>query len=263
MISDSEQIKALSSSVKSFRLELYDQIIKDGCSEEVFNALTAQLPKESDEECWLFLSYAISAAQKRFKKKQKANQALKEKEPAEGSISEENFPETFCKLEVAKKIDFLADISPDSLPKLAVQAPDLLEKEGNPSVCAAIIKTFAKNWPPQRLDQFSARLLSPHLSTRLASLDSLISRSPQMLTESLPKLLTSDDPRTRAMAIRGLACIDMEEAVNHLDFFLSSPEPDEKIAALKNCFILPFEEIKPILMKFISGENDPNLLQSA
>ena len=143
---------------------------------------------------------------------------------------------------------------------LAGSAPDLLENEADPAVTVSLIKTFASNWPRDKIKVMASRLFAENLSVRQTVLEELIKLAPDSLKAYLPKLLTASEPRIRSLAIKGLAEIDMDEAISHLDLLLMGSTTEEKIAGLQSSFFIPYEKIKPIVLKFLAAENDPDLL---
>lgn len=81
-----------------------------------------------------------------------------------------------------------------------------------------------------------------------------------MLIDDLPELLNSKDPQIKALAIEGLAKIDKEEALKHLQALLLSADLSDRLAGIQNCPFLPFEMVKPVLLKYFAAENHPELL---
>ncbi len=112
-------------------------------------------------------------------------------------------------------------------------------------------------------DQVISRLQSASAADRFEALEILVERFPDHLAEELPRFLVSEDPRMRILAIRGLAQVDREEALLHLESMLVTGSPTERKAAFQMAFQLPFSEIKPILLKFLAVENDPEMLGNA
>jgi hypothetical protein len=243
-------IQDLSAPIKSFRLYALEQIIKMGSSPELLAALKQQENIEDDDECRVLLSHAVSAVESRISPEKHLPPPL----------SGENFLERFRASNPAGKLACL-----DALPKriseeLAVEAPDLLIQESSPPVAASLVRTFGRRWPRDRLDVLSERLTSGSLSIRFAVLEALIELSPKSLEKFLPRLLVSSEPRTRALAIRGLALIDREEALAHLEALYLGTEKAQKTAAIQNSFFFSFGDIKGILFKFYANETDLELL---
>ena len=98
---------------------------------------------------------------------------------------------------------------------------------------------------------------------KLASLRTLVHLKPDLLLNDLPQLLFSEDPETKALAIRALVKIDKEEALNHLQALLLSPTKTERLAGIQNCPFLPFETVKPLLLKYFAAETNQELLVKA
>ncbi|MBF0499055.1 MAG: HEAT repeat domain-containing protein [Candidatus Riflebacteria bacterium] len=243
----------LQAPIKSFRIFALEQIIRDGSSSDILNTLEKQQQCEDDDECKLLFVHAIAAVKQRLNLTEKVN----------FSIDAEAFPQRFVAASVNERLEILFNLPAALIAPLSKWAPDLLEKESNPTVAATIIKIFARRWPKDRVNDITAKLLSESLSIRLAVLEVLIQISPKSLEKFLPKLLISDDPRIRALAIRGLIELDPDEAIAHLDFLLASPERHHKLAAIRNSFFFPFNCAREPILKFLALEKDPDLIEKA
>jgi len=237
--------------IKSFRLYSIEKAIKEGNSPDLLSALEERMKIEEDEECHILLQHAIEAVKIRVYAG--ALPDFDYQSPADffGEYSSADQPKKFALL------GFLESQNNSEFHKLG---PQLLNIETNPVLASCIIKACGKNWPNEHLEQLSNYLFSENVSVRLAALEVLIQRSPNILENSLPHLLISPEPRTRALAVRGLAKIDQAEALNYLEHLLFSPDQTEKFLALQNCFFFPFEPLKPLLIKFISLENDLEII---
>lgn len=163
----------------------------------------------------------------------------------------------------ASKQKLIAILSPDLRLALAPIVPKLLEKESHPEVKAALVRGFASHWPPEHLNHLGKLLFDEHLCIRIAVLDALIHIAPQKLQEYLPRLLTSPQPRIRSLAIKGLAKIDPDEAVAHLDLLLSGTSTEERLAGIQCSFLLPYAAVKAVMLKFLAAEADADLLRQA
>ncbi|MBI3038805.1 hypothetical protein HYY75_07130, partial [bacterium] len=179
---------------KSFRLLALENIIREGASQEILDALHARELEEKDDECRLLLYHAISSIKQRL-----------QGPPPESldSQGEENFLTYYTESGDEKKIQLLSNLSRPNAQKLSIHAPDWLEKETNAVVESALIWAFGCSWPEGRIDVLAKRLTSKSLSVRVASLEALVKLAPKALERQLPKLLVSSDSRIRMLAIRG------------------------------------------------------------
>ncbi len=251
----SELLNDLSAPVKSFRVFAIERAIQEGKGPILLDALRARQAEETDEECRLLLAHAVNAVQAR---------THPSPEPAVADqFTSEEFIDWYSKANPTLKIHMLGELTPASIPGLIPTLPKWMREETDPAVISALIRTFAPQWPKTALEPLSACLFSNYLIIRLTALEALIKISPEVLERDLPRLLVSDDPRIRALAIQGLSRIDLEEAGKHLDVMLQRSEVHYKICALQNCFYLPFESVKPMLLKFLAAESAPALLEKA
>ena len=249
-----EQIECLSHPQKSFRLAAVEKLLEEKPVPELIEALKKRQECEDDSECMVLLQHAISRICRRLETSSGDSKIPSEKTDWLGKYQSSAFEQ---------RVELLAGISPALTVELAPEAPSLLEAESNPAVASIIVKTFGLKWPKDSLNSLAKRLTIGNLSLRLAALNILTERVPEALLEALPVLLRAEDPRTRALAIRGLAKLDVDEAVNHFDALLSSRSRDDKLSALENSFYFPFERIKPVLLKFLAAESEPSLLVRA
>ncbi len=254
MINEAELVENLRLPLKSFRIFAIERAIQEGRSE----ALLAELQKcrcgEDDDECRLLLDHAISAVRARVKGETGGIEPLP---------PPEKVPEAFRGSDAAGRFRILSGLAPAVLPQLADWAEGELPIQDNPGVALLMLKTFSPHWPRERLRNLVPLLSTGFLSLRSAVVETLAERAPQELAGDLPRLLVSDDPRVRSLAIRGLAAIDAAEAGNHLEAILLGRDPFQKKAALRECALLSFDIVKPILLKFLAFESDSALLEDA
>ncbi|MFZ2958438.1 MAG: HEAT repeat domain-containing protein [Candidatus Ozemobacteraceae bacterium] len=245
----------LANPVRSFRLFAIEQAIREGASPEILAAIQKQLLDEKDDECKILLNHARVEVQRRLEGQGNGS--------AGPAFDPASFFERFSQATIPERLQMLARLSPRVLSDLGQTAVKLLENEENPVVAAGLIKTFSRAWPSEHFSRIASQLSASHLTLRLAAMEMLLQRAPDMLVQDLPALLISRDPRERALAIRGLAAIDFDEALAHLEALLLSNDPARKQAGLQNCIFLPFERVKPLLFKFFASESDPALLERA
>ena len=239
---DREIIQDLQAPIISFRLFAIEKAIRYGNSSHLLDELQKRKTVEEDEECQLLLDHAILEVTHRF-----AGKPL----DVSSFIEVATFPGTFQKADVRKKIALLETLRREQIEDLFTFGQTLLKTEKNPSVLRVLLKTFGNVWKKEQFPTFAEFLFSSSLSLRLSALEILSEKAPEMLLEYLPQFLVSEDPRIRILAIRGLAKIDMDEAVNHLEVLLFQKEPFHKQAALEISVFLPFDlkRKRPVLSK--------------
>lgn len=216
---------------------------------DVLQNLKAQ---EDDGECQILINYAISAVEERLKGQQP--------KPAKKIKEEQDFTAAWNSADDNQKMRMLSEL-PARLPAgLKTIGPSLLVTEKSSIIASRIIRIFCRSWPEEQFNLISDHLSSESLSLRLASLRTIVHLKPELLIDDLPALLNSEDPQIKALAIRGLVKIDKEEALNHLQALLLSSNLSDRLAGIQNCPFLPFEMVKPVLLKYFAAENHPDLL---
>lgn len=245
-------INDLKAPIKSFRIFALEEAIRSGSSPEVLAVLEEISRSEDDGECQMLVSHAIAAVKDRLAGAQVSVGA---------SIKEhEEFIVVWEKANEHERMRMLSDL-PVRLPKdLREMGPELIAGEKSPVIAAKIVRVFCRTWPEEKFSQLTALLDSKSLSLKLAALRTIVHMKPELLIDDLPALLNAKDPQIKALAIRGLAKIDKEEALNHLQALLLSPELSDRLAGIQNCPFLPFEMVKPVLLKYFAAENHAELL---
>ncbi|MBF0408193.1 MAG: HEAT repeat domain-containing protein [Candidatus Riflebacteria bacterium] len=238
----------LESQRQSDRLIALQRLEKIEFSETIFHELLSRFPGENDLECRRIYS-AILKKWEKF--------CFSEKAP-------KSFENIFSKGSREEKLLFLACMDEKSAKHIAAESPRLLSFEKEPDVQASIMRTLGKYWPENDIPNVLKLLNDRLFSVRSAALELIVERSPISLKNLLPHLLTASETKIRIPAIRGLASIDPSEAVLHLDRLLNSAGmASDKQAALQCSVFLPFNLMKPVLLKFIAIENDPEFLKNA
>ncbi|GAB4271494.1 MAG: hypothetical protein Kow0029_09250 [Candidatus Rifleibacteriota bacterium] len=245
-------INDLKAPIKSFRIFALEEAIKSGAAPEVLNVLYELKAEESDGECQMLIAHAISAVEARL--------SGAEKKPAKKIKEQEDFFEQWNAADETEKMRILTQL-PARLPaSIKGLGPELLAMEKSPVLGSKIIRVFCRHWPEEKFNAISDLLRSQSLSLRLAALRTIVHMKPELLLDDLPSLLRSEDPQIKALAIRGLAKIDKEEALNHLQALLLSSTLSDRLSGIQNCPFLPFEMVKPVLLKYFAAENHPELL---
>jgi HEAT repeat protein len=253
-MTEAEILKELKAPIVSFRLFALEKAIQGGNSSELLGALRLREQDEDDEECRMLLRHAIPEVERRLSQTPRALSV-----PAAIIMS----PERFEIMSAPERVAWLQAASNEPHDELKFLEKFLCNHEQDPFVIVTFIRVFGGKWPLKGLSEFSRLLFSPRLSVRLAILDLFSQRDPERVRAFLPRLLVSDDPRTRVLAIRGLARLDLDEAIRHLDFLLSRKDPHQRRAALDVSVFLPFDRIKLPLLQFLAQETQVELLQRA
>jgi hypothetical protein len=244
-----EIIHDLALPMKSFRIFALEQAIQEGASEELLHTLEKRLAVEDDEECRLLLEYALQAVRQRL-------------QPATEN-SDLCSAEHFLPASDNAKMQFLKKLPAQEVKGLASRAVEWLQNSRDSIIGALIVRRFGLHWPMEQLGMLQQKLRSPSFSMRLAVLETLVKRSPDLLAHELPELLTHADRGVRSLAIRGLAIIDPIEAMAFVEHMLMSQDSSERLSGIKTCIHLPFDLVKPLLYKYCSVEKNPVLLEKA
>lgn len=160
-----------------------------------------------------------------------------------------------------EKMSLLCSLSSEAISKGSIKAWQWFQKEQQSEVRASIILTFALSWDQQHLTQLLKFLNHPNLSIRTATLDVLVKRIPEKLLKILPKLLLNQDPRIQSLALKGLGTINPDYAVEYIDLILLELDTANKLSALRICILLPFENVKRSLLRFVAIEKDLELIK--
>jgi HEAT repeat protein len=255
MTHDDEIILHLALPQQSFRIFALEQAIRQGKSPALLEALERHREVESDEECRMLLAHALQMIQKRLA----VGSGTPASQPARALV----FPEAFDSLPTTERFACLESVRSEADPTLPAHLPELIHREHDPGVLTALLRLYAREWNEEKATFFTAFLTSPRLSARLCALEILLQRAPETLRDSLPQLLTGGDCRVRALAIRGLAAIDADEAVEHFEHLLLATDAVGRLAALQVSVFLPFDRIRESLLKYAAAESDPEMLDKA
>jgi hypothetical protein len=240
--------------IKSFRIFALEEVIKSGGNSEILSVLEEIQATEDDLECSMLISHAINAV------KSKLGASHKTEPVVIGDTHD--FMANWKDADENLRMHIISNL-PARLPKdIRTLGPELVEGS-SPIVIARVIRTFGRNWPEDKFNIITNYLNSESLVLKLASLRTMVHLKPELLLDELPDLLASSDPEIKALAIRALVKIDKEEALNHLQALLLSPTKTERLAGIQNCLFLPFETVKPLLLKYFAAETNPELLTKA
>lgn len=244
-------INDLKAPTKSFRLFALENAIKTGDSPEILSTLEELSLTEDDAECQMLITHAIASVKSKLSDTTESKATIKEKEI---------FLQEWNKANDEEKLTLLGNLPPRLPKKLRGMGPELISENISSVLEAKIIRSFCRFWPEDQFDKIVVHLDSESLSLKLAALRTLVHINPQLLIPHLPTLLKSEDPQIKALSIRALAKIDKEEALKYLQALLLSSSVSDRLAGIQNCPFLPFEMVKPVLLKYFSAENHPELL---
>lgn len=239
--------------VKSFKIFALEEVIRNGGSPEVLSVLEDIALTETDPECSMLISHAIAAI-----KESLSGQQAQSVEITDSS----SFVNNWRQADDNQRMSIITNL-PARLPKdIRAIGPELLS-DSSPVVSARVIRAFCRNWPKDKFDLILEKIYSESLVLKLAALKTIVHMDPERLLGDLPTLLASPDPQIKALAIRALVKIDQEEAVNHLQALLLSPTESDRLAGIQNCPFLPYDMVKPLLLKCFAAETNPDLLTKA
>lgn len=114
-------------------------------------------------------------------------------------------------------------------------------------------------------DAANIEMLCRHHDPRVlsAAIEALEKISPDQLKDLIVPLLINPNIGIRSRAVRILYRWDPAEALRHFEAMLFSAKESEKQAALFHAFFFPFKEIESLLLKFLSIENNTDLIKKA
>ncbi|MBF0410557.1 MAG: HEAT repeat domain-containing protein [Candidatus Riflebacteria bacterium] len=147
------------------------------------------------------------------------------------------------------------------------EVTNILRKAGwenfSPEVLPFIIRFFKKFGSAKDVPQLIK--LCQHSDPRIvgSAVEALEKLSFEKLQELIVPLLLNPIHGIRSKAVRLLYRWDPKEALRHFEAMLFSEEASEKQAALFHAFFFPFEEIEPLMLKFLSLEKDNTLINKA
>ncbi len=96
-----------------------------------------------------------------------------------------------------------------------------------------------------------------------AAVEALEKLCPDKLREHIVPLLLNENSGIRSRAVRVLYRFDPSEALRHFESMLFASSKAEKHAALFHSFFFPFRQIESLMLRFISVENDAELIKKA
>lgn len=127
----------------------------------------------------------------------------------------------------------------------------------------SVLKFLKKYGSGEDVDAVAA--LCQHNDPRVlsAAVEALEKLSPERLREHIVPLLLNNNFGIRSRAVRILYRYDQSEALRHFESMLFASREDEKQAALFHSFFFPFKQIESLMLRYISVETDPELIEKA
>ncbi|NLI76805.1 MAG: HEAT repeat domain-containing protein [Candidatus Riflebacteria bacterium] len=103
----------------------------------------------------------------------------------------------------------------------------------------------------------------PDARVLAAAVEALERLHPASLEPLIVPLLTNPNYGIRSRAVRLLYKLDPREALRHFEAMLGSDDANDREAAMFHAYFFPFEEIEPMMLRFLGVEDDPALLTKA
>lgn len=108
-----------------------------------------------------------------------------------------------------------------------------------------------------------AELKSSEPSVVCAAIDALETVDPEALKTNIVVLLLNNNVWVRSRAARAMCRWDRSEAIRYLAEMLFSKNKTERDAALNHSLFFPFNQIEALLLKYLTVENEPDMIQKA
>ncbi|MBQ3644387.1 MAG: hypothetical protein II961_07295 [Candidatus Riflebacteria bacterium] len=108
-----------------------------------------------------------------------------------------------------------------------------------------------------------AELKSSEPSVVCAAIDALETVDPEALKTNIVDLLLNSNVWVRSRAARAMCRWDRSEAIRYLAEMLFSKNKTERDAALNHSLFFPFNQIEALLLKYLTVENEPDMIQKA
>ncbi len=106
-------------------------------------------------------------------------------------------------------------------------------------------------------------LKSSEPSVVCAAIQSLEIINPEALKANIVSLLVYPNAWVRCSAVRAMCHWDKTEAIRYLGAMLFSNKAMEKEVAVNSTIFFPFDQIEPLLLKFLTVERNQSLIQKA
>ena len=108
-----------------------------------------------------------------------------------------------------------------------------------------------------------AELKSNDSSVVCAAIEALETVNPDALKSNIVMLLLNNNVWVRSRAARAMCRWDRTEAIRYLASMLFSKNKIERDAAINHSLFFPFNQIEILLIKYLTVENEPDLIQKA
>ncbi|MDD3002128.1 MAG: HEAT repeat domain-containing protein [Candidatus Riflebacteria bacterium] len=127
----------------------------------------------------------------------------------------------------------------------------------------SVLKFLKKYGDKADSDNIAAMFKHSDMRVITSAIEALERLNPELLKKHLVPLLLNSNLGIRARAIRLISIWDPPEAMRHFEQLLFSSIKEEKNVALFQSFFFPFPQIESLMLRFISLENDEELIKKA
>lgn len=254
---EQELINLLGSDKRSLRIQAIVKLSRIGKSELSLKALSALL-STSDREESFFISQAIAKIAPKLRLS--PEEYLKNLSASNNKNDVSAGSEQSSEQKKLNSNDFLSAKKENAPALLEIirTKPNELPEEVLPSVGVFLGKfgdTTDSGFIVNYLTNHEDNLTLPYISAA-EKIDSKI------LIPVLPNLLSSREPLVRTRAVKVLQKIDPDEAERHFINLLSSPQADNRLAALEISFLFPFERVKNYVLSLLTEEKDNDIFKA-
>ncbi|PKL40397.1 MAG: hypothetical protein CVV41_19650 [Candidatus Riflebacteria bacterium HGW-Riflebacteria-1] len=242
----------LKAPIKTFRIFAIEKVIKSGASSTLLEELLKCQASEADPECRMLLEHAIASVRQRLRK------------DAGAGASRVTLAD-FARLSAGEQIEVVKKTGTAQLKRdaSAENMKKLLGMSTHDVVKAEIVKKCSSFWPDDYVSYFEENLFSESSTLKLACLEAVILKAPDLFRQHFEKLVTSQDPLIRAISIRGLAKKYPRSAATFLADAMRRGDYYSRLAVLRAISVMPFAPHRAGLMELLSHEQDERLLKIA
>ncbi|MEW6708637.1 MAG: HEAT repeat domain-containing protein [Candidatus Riflebacteria bacterium] len=229
----------------ALRLDALLRLEKTGFSSEQAKELAKIAELESDPAIRLFLEWAM--------------QREKAGKPADAPEIE--------KLVTADPPDWVRiffEIYRYSRPRELLEIVRKIEDEKIPDgLLPMLVRFFAEHGTKQDTALLEKASKSKEIAVLTWAVEGLSRLAPQLLRQRLIELLCSSSPGIRSKAVRLLFKFYPDEALRHFNAMMNSEETAERRAAMADAFLLPWPQVKKVVLRRLYQEKDDYLINLA
>ncbi|MFZ5949521.1 MAG: HEAT repeat domain-containing protein [Candidatus Rifleibacteriota bacterium] len=126
-----------------------------------------------------------------------------------------------------------------------------------------LVRFFAEHGTNQDTALLEKASKSKEIGVLTWAVEGLSRLAPQLLRQRLIELLCSSSPGIRSKAVRLLFKFYPDEALRHFNAMMNSEEPAERRAAMADAFLLPWSQVKKVVLRRLYQEKDEYLINLA